>query len=89
MLYLERDDKPVLEPDEVIQRFVHTFRGNGIQYEEVCRNVRIVATILTDWDFTPEFWGITWLTGEQQGLGASRSQGMGRYTVVAWEPVSA
>lgn len=25
-----------------------------------------------------------WLTGQQQGIGASRSQGFGRYEVVAW-----
>ena len=26
-----------------------------------------------------------WLTGEQQGIGASRSQGFGRYEVTGWE----
>jgi hypothetical protein len=75
------------EPDTVIQKFVHTWRGNGIQYEEVCTDVTVTATILTDWDFSEEFWAMLWLTGEQQGIGASRSQGMGKYTVTGWEPI--
>jgi hypothetical protein len=29
-----------------------------------------------------------WLTGEQQGVGASRSQGFGRYEVIKWEAAS-
>jgi hypothetical protein len=75
------------EPDRIEQRFVHTFRGSGIQYEEVCDGVDIDATILSDYEFTEEQWAMIWLTGGQQGLGASRSQGFGRYSVVRWDPL--
>jgi CRISPR/Cas system CSM-associated protein Csm4 (group 5 of RAMP superfamily) len=29
-----------------------------------------------------------WLTAEQQGIGASRSQGFGRFEVTSWERLS-
>lgn len=35
-----------------------------------------------------EQWAMIWLTGEQQGIGATRSQGYGRYTVTRWEQAS-
>lgn len=75
----------VTEPTGVAQRFVHTWRGSAIQYEEYCDDVTVTATITTDVAFTEEQWGLLWLTGEQQGLGASRSQGYGRYEVVEWK----
>lgn len=88
VITLTREDgSPVTGPDEVIQRFVHTFRGNGIQYEEVCRRVFLSFTLRTDWAFEEKFWGLMWLTGGFQGLGSSRSQGMGRYEVVGWDPI--
>lgn len=67
------------------QRFVHTWRGSGIQYEEYVSDAEIEFTIATDFEFTQEQWALIWLTGEQQGIGASRSQGYGRYTVTQWE----
>lgn len=81
----DADGNPVKEPDEIIQRFVHTFRGNGIQYEEVVHSGYVTATILSDWDFVPKFWPMVWLTGQKQGIGSSRSQGMGTYVVTEWE----
>ena len=75
----------VTEPSGVAQRFVHTFRGTGIQYEEYVDNAKVDFTILSDHDFTDEQWAMIWLTGEQQGIGATRSQGYGRYTVTSWE----
>lgn len=77
----------VLEATGVNQKFVHTFRGSGIQYEEYVENAMIEFTIRTDHPFTREQWAMIWLTGEQQGIGASRSQGFGRYTVTRWEQV--
>jgi len=35
-----------------------------------------------------EEWAMIWLTGQQQGIGTSRSQGAGRYTITEWEQVS-
>ena len=75
----------VTEPTGIVQRFVHTWRGSGIQYEEYVENAEITMTVVTDHDFTAEQWAMLWLTGEQQGIGASRSQGFGRYEVTSWE----
>lgn len=83
-LYLGKD-----EASGISQRFVHTFRGSGIQYEEYCDDVTIDFTIMTDHDFSAEEWALIFLTGEQQGIGASRSQGFGRYSVTAWDAVRA
>ena len=69
----------------VNQRFVHTFRGSGIQYEEYVTDAKVDFTLVTDYDFTAEEWAFLWLTGEQQGIGATRSQGFGRYAVTRWE----
>ena len=71
--------------DDIIQRFVHTWRGDAIQYEEVVYDAKIDFSVITDHPFKREEWALLWLTGEQQGIGASRSQGYGRYEVVRWE----
>jgi hypothetical protein len=76
----------VAEPTGITQRFVHTWRGTGIQYEEYVDDAKVDFTVVTDHEFTAEQWAMIWLTGEQQGIGASRSQGFGRYEVVRWEP---
>lgn len=75
----------VTEASGVNQRFVHTFRGSGIQYEEYVTDAKLSFTVASDHDFTDEQWALLWLTGEQQGIGASRSQGYGRYEVVRWD----
>lgn len=75
----------VTEPTGIVQRFVHTPRGTGIQYEEYVEDAKISFTVVTDHQFTDEQWAMIWLTGEQQGIGASRSQGFGRYEVTGWE----
>lgn len=77
----------VSEPSGIMQRFVHTFRGTGIQYEEYVEDAKVSFTVVSDHDFTAEQWAMIWLTGEQQGIGASRSQGFGRYEITSWEPV--
>lgn len=79
----------IAEPTGIMQRFIHSFRGTGIQYEEYAENVKVGFTIGCDYDFTDEEWAMIWLTGEQQGIGASRSQGFGRYQVTRWEPAGA
>jgi len=74
----------VTQPTGVAQRFVHTWRGNGIQYEEYVEDAKVEFTVITDYAFKAEEWALLWLTAEQQGLGASRSQGYGRFEVVQW-----
>lgn len=76
------------EADRVQQRFVSTWRGTGIQYEEVCDKVVLDFTVLADYEFKYEDWAAIWLTAEKQGIGASRSQGYGTFTVLSWEPLS-
>lgn len=78
----------VTEPSGVAQRFVHTFRGSGIQYEEYVTDAKVSFTVMADHDFSDKEWATIWLTGEQQGIGASRSQGYGRYEVTRWERLS-
>jgi hypothetical protein len=78
----------VTEPSGIAQRFVHTFRGHGIQYEEYVEGATIRFTVTSDHLFTDEQWAMLWLTGEQQGIGASRSQGYGRYVVTRWERIT-
>jgi hypothetical protein len=73
------------EPTRVEQRFVHTWRGNGIQYEEIVEDVHVPFTIESDWDIGRETWATIWTHGEYQGIGASRSLGFGRYEVEQWE----
>jgi hypothetical protein len=75
----------VEEPTAIVQRFVHGRYGSAIQYEEVVEGATIDFTICTDHEFTDEQWAMIWLTGEKQGIGASRSQGNGTYTVTRWE----
>lgn len=77
----------VTEPTGIVQRFVHTHRGAAIQYEEYVQGATIEFEVVTDYDFTDEDWAAIWLTGEKQGIGASRSQGFGTYTVTKWERV--
>lgn len=77
----------VTEPTGTVQRFVHTWRGNGIQYEEYVEDVKVDFTVISDHDFSEVEWAHIWLTGQQQGIGASRSQGYGRYEVTRWERV--
>lgn len=72
------------EPDLVLQKFVHTFRGSSIQYEELVEEAALSFTVKADYKFTEEQWAMIWLTGEKQGIGASRSQGYGQYTVTGW-----
>jgi hypothetical protein len=73
------------EPTGVTQQFVHTHRGSSIQYQEFVRNALVQFTVATDHFFTDKQWALIWTTGELNGLGASRSQGYGRYEVRNWK----
>jgi hypothetical protein len=75
----------VTEATGINQRFVHTFRGSGIQYEEYVTDAKVDFTIIADHDFSERDWAAIWTSGEQQGIGASRSQGYGRYEVTRWD----
>lgn len=81
-LYLGTDT-----PTGTQQRFVHTYQGSGIQYEEYLVDAVLDFTVRTDYDFSEKEWAILWLTAEQQGIGSTRSQGFGRYEVTEWSLV--
>jgi hypothetical protein len=77
----------VTEPTGVLQSFPKNPRTGqtGIQYTEYIEVAEFDFTVIADHKFTDEEWANLWLTGEQQGVGASRSQGFGRYEVIRWE----
>ncbi len=74
-------------PDGIDQRFVATWRGTGIQYDEYVEDVKIGFTVLTDHKFTADQWGTLWVIAERNGLGAARSQGFGTFEVTQWDKV--
>jgi hypothetical protein len=80
--------KGALHASGTIQRFVSTHRGTGIQYEEYVTDAEIDFTVITDYDFTEKDWAMIWTTGQRQGIGATRSQGYGRYEVTRWDRIS-
>ena len=75
----------VTQPRRINQSFVHTFRGSSIQYEEIVTEPEVHFTLKTDYEFTEHQWAMIWLTAQEEGLGASRSQGFGRFVVTGWE----
>jgi hypothetical protein len=85
MILDDRIHLGVTEPTSIMQHFVKTFRGTGIKYEEYVEDAELTFTVVSDWDFTDEQWAMIWLTAEQEGIGASRSQGFGKFTLIKWE----
>jgi hypothetical protein len=79
------DGNPVYEPTGTLQHFVHTRFGSAIQYQEFVRGARFEFTTISDFDFSAKDWGMIWTTAELEGLGASRSQGYGRFSVIKWK----
>jgi len=75
------------EPDYINQTFVHTWRGTGIQLQEVVEDTEVTFHLVTDHKFSEEEWATLWLTAEQQGLGAARSQSYGKFAVIEFEEV--
>jgi hypothetical protein len=76
---------PVTEVTGIAQRFVQTRFGSSISYEEYVDGAVIVMNLICDYEFTGPAWRTIWVTGQQQGIGASRSQGFGRYRVIHFE----
>jgi hypothetical protein len=77
----------VKEPACVVQSFPINKMTNqpGIQYTEMCEDVTVDFTVISDWNFNAKDWATIWVTGELQGIGATRSQSYGRYKVVRWQ----
>lgn len=79
----------VTEPTGVNQRFIHKITRQGaisaFVTEEYISDAKVSFTVESDYDFKEDEWAAIWLTAERNGLGASRSQGFGRFTVTSWE----
>lgn len=86
--WIDNELTPVTDHDRINQTFVHTFRGSSIQYQECVDEAVINFTVISDHEFTTKEWAMLWTTGEQNGVGASRSQGYGKYGVTKWEPIA-
>jgi hypothetical protein len=75
--------------DDIDQGFVHSTgpggRRTGIRYNEFVEEAKLTFHVLSDHEFEEREWAMIWLTGEQQGLGANRSMGCGRYEITGWE----
>lgn len=88
---LDEHGRHVTEPSGVLQRFIHKNTRTGpvsaFITEEFVTGAVLHVTIETDYKYSDEEWASVWLTGERNGLGASRSQGFGRFTVTEWEQV--
>lgn len=86
-LFHEDGRTPVTEPDGVLQKFVHTHRGDAIGYEEYLEKCMIRFVVKSDVELSEKDWAMIWLTGQDQGVGASRSQGFGVYQVTEWAAI--
>lgn len=86
-VFVNEDRLPlhVPEPSGVAQHFVQSRFGSSMKYLEYVDGAEVEFTVTTDYQFSAEEWGMLWLTGEQQGLGANRSQGYGKYEVIKWK----
>jgi len=49
-------------PDDIDQRFVSTWRGTGIQYDEVVEDATVEFTVKTDQLIPLTKWGVIWVT---------------------------
>jgi len=80
----------VTDPSVVNQSFVHTFRGSGIKLEEVLHDAVVDFELWCDYDFMAidkDFFAKMFVVGQQNGLGASRSQGFGRFVVTKFDKI--
>lgn len=75
------------KPDRIEQRFVSTWRGQGISYSETLDIAVMTFTVESDYDFGDATWEKMWVVVENIGVGAMRSQGSGRFVVTQWDPI--
>jgi hypothetical protein len=80
----------ITDHDGISQRPMHGGRGgSAITMEEYVLDAKIAATIVSDYNFKPEHWSAIWTRAEMLGVGASRSQGFGKFVMTKWEPIEA
>lgn len=86
-IYIKKNGEILTKPDGINQRFVHTWRGDSISYEEYVNDAEIDFQVYTDNEIDPDDWASLWVTAEEEGIGASRSQGSGRFVLTKWTEV--
>ena len=86
VILLTRDGNPLTDADEIVQSFVHTWRGSGIDYSEVCYDVDAEFTLTSDFDLA-DLYPVIFSLAEQNGLGARRSQGSGRFVTTRFDRI--
>jgi hypothetical protein len=91
-VFVEEDVIPlgVREPTETVTGFLHVMTAQGprnaISRFDYVEEVKVSLHVVSDHDFSERDWAMIWLTGGENGLGANRSQGYGRFDVIEWEP---
>lgn len=86
----ERVGLDITEASAISQSFVHTWRGAGIKLEEQVHDAIVRFTMVADWNFLDkdkDFFGKVFAIAEKNGLGASRSQGFGRFSTVGFKRI--
>lgn len=84
-LHIHVDDlKRVTRPISVLNR---QGRFTALKASHIAEDVKITFHVVSDGGLSEEVWAHIWLTAQQNGLGADRSQGSGRFRVIEWEPV--
>lgn len=82
----------VNEPSGRIERPIHVMGPRGprdaMKAVDYVDEVKLDFTVISDWDFSEEWWAAVWLVAEQNGIGGDRSQGFGRFVVTRWEKLS-
>jgi hypothetical protein len=83
----------VTEPAGVEMTIGHVFSPAGprsiVGYHEYVQTATLEFQVLTMRDcLTPEQWADLWVHAQENGLGALRSQGFGRFFIEQWERIS-
>jgi hypothetical protein len=83
----------VTEPAGVEMTIGHVFSPTGprsiVGYHEFVQNATLEFRVLTMRDcLTPEQWADLWVHAQENGLGALRSQGFGRFYIEQWERIN-
>lgn len=84
------DDTPIFEPDGLEMMIGHVVGPTGprstLGYHEYVKQAKIHFTIRVAADSVPhEAWPDIWVLGQENGLGATRSQGFGKFDIERFE----
>jgi hypothetical protein len=82
---LDTDGNMLTEPTGIQQRQVSVHTGTSISREEYVRPAILRFEVRTDDDSIDAAWPTIWTYGQQQGIGSTRSQQFGRYSVTKFE----